>query len=372
MHRLLSLGLFLVITYVVFNANAMFKQATIALGFADLNWVKVETIDLETDDILGNRPEVMRFNDNILIYFNDLISLYDSEGNSLGKKLIQSFNSQVVGLDDYIIIIDKQQGNMITIDYEGNDIAEFGPIGTIKEGIAASENTFVVITENNYIFVYNYDGILYFDHALPKGELLGFEVSNNKDYLLLTLLVSFEETFNSRLLTYDITENSLVGGNDNVNTVVYGAKLVNEDIVIVDVKGHHAYTKGDPEHLNWNIERVGELRSFTIDKNGNVFELTEIGEVEDLIGQSEYHFTSTNKDGRAIFDLKLDQAYDKIDILEGKILLSNDKVISIYNYAGEKMTSLDNHRKIYNALWLTNDKVIVVYNDYLEILELKY
>lgn len=372
LYRLLSLGLFLVITYIVFNFNGLVKNATIALGLADLNWTTLESIDLQTDEILGSRPEVMKFNENILVYFNDEISMYDSDGLSLGKKSIQSLNSQVLGLEDYVIIIDKQQGNMWVIDYEGNDIAEYGPIGPIKEAIGASANTYVVVTDNNYFYVYNYDGVLFFDHALPKGELMGLDVSNDKDYLLLTLLVSAEDKFNSRLLTYDITQDNLVGGNDNVNTVVYGAKLVHQDVIIVDLKGAHAYVKGDPEHLNWSSEREGLLNVFEIDGNGNIFEINQLKEVEDLIGQSEFRLTSINKDGNEIFNVKLDEAYDTIDILNGKILLKSDKKLSVYNYAGELIASYDNHKKIYSAEWLTNDRIVIVYNDYLEIMELKY
>ncbi|MBN2794842.1 MAG: hypothetical protein JXR88_05515 [Clostridia bacterium] len=370
--RLLSLGLFLVITYIVFNFNGLVKDATIALGLADLNWTVIEAIDIQTDEILGSRPDVMRFNENILVSFNDEISLYNCDGESLGKKAIQSVNSQVLGLEDYVIIIDKQQGNMGVIDYEGNDIAEYGPIGPIKEAIGASANTYIVLTENNYFYVYNYDGVLFFDYALPKGELMGLDVSNDKDYLLLTLLVSSENKFNSRLLTYDIIQNNLVGGNDNVNTVVYGAKLVHQDVVIVDLSGAHAYTKGDPEHLNWTYTREGQLNEFEIDANGNVFEITQLKEVEELIGQSEYHLTSINKDGHEIFNVKLDEPYDTIDILNGKILLKSDKKLSVYNYTGELIASYDNHKKIYSAEWLTNDRIVIVYNDYLEIMELKY
>lgn len=371
-HKLLSLFLFLTITWIVFNFGAIVKKTMVTIGWADLNWVSITEIPVETDDTLDSRPRIMNFNENVLIYFENTIALYDKEGNYLGKKGIQSVNNDIVGLEDYVVIVDKLSGNFVVIDYLGNDVADFGPIGPIKDAIAASENTFVVMSENNYFDVYSYNGNLEFSKELPKGELLGLDLSNEKDYLLLTLLVSSDDKYNSRLLTYDIYQNSLIGGNDNVNTVVYGSKIVHEEIIIVDLKGQHAYVKGDPENITWSNERSGDLIRFKIDTGGNVFEITELEEVQDLLGQSEYHLTCRNKDGKLQFDIVLDHAFEAMDILEGKVLLTSDKKLGVFNYAGELVTALDSTKKIYGAAWLNSNRIVIEYNDYLEIVELKY
>lgn len=370
--RLASLALFIGIVLIVFNFTSIIKQIAIGMGWADLNWERIETIEVETDDTLENRADILHFYENILVHFKNQISMYDRDGNFLGKSEIQSVNNQVIGLEDYVVVIDKIQGFMTVVDYTGQVIEEIGPIGGIKDAIAASGNTFIVFSKNNYFCVYNYDGIMYFDYELPKGELLDMEVSKDKKTLLLTLLISDDEKFNSRLLTYDIDKTTLVGGNDNINTIVFGAMNSQDSVIIVDLKGQYAYPKGDPEHVNWSHDREGILNNFIISDNGNIIEIVEKNEVQDITGQREYRLNCINKDGREIFDIALEHAYENIDVHEGKILLQSDKDLMVYDSSGTFLTRLDSNKKIYGAKWIASNRLVIEYNDYLEIMELKY
>lgn len=371
-NRLASLILFLFITFVVFNFGNIVQQSMIVLGFADLNWVEINKININSDEVLDNRAQVFSFNDSIIISSNNEISIYNRDGKLVVKREIVSASSKVIGMDDYFVVVDNFQGHIIVMDYFGKIVAPIEFLGPIKETVYISNNIFVVITVSNQLHVYNHEGALISDFDLPKGELLSLDVSEDKETLLLTLLTSNESGYKSKLLTYSMLSNAMIGGHQAKDTIVFGTKLYQNDILIVDMLGQYANEKGDSENTLWQNERLGTLMNFEIDNNGNIYELIEVEESKELTGKTEYHLTCINKDGKKIFDKVLDNRYQNIKLNKGEVLLLSDQDIMILNSDGTLVSQYDSNKKIYDAEWLLENRILIEYNDFVEILELSY
>ena len=365
--RLASFGLFLVITLIVFNFNFLVKQSLILVGIADLNWNHIARVEIGLEEPT-DESVIFTDNDTIIVSANQEIKIYDVDGNFIVARKINSESTKIVGMSEYFIVADVRQGNIFVLDYEGKTTGEIANIGPIKDIIAARDNFFVVINTENELSVYDYEGVLSASVKLPDGELLGLDVSSDKDQVIATILSSDEEHYNSKIITFSMKDSLMIGGHNNYSNIVYGAKVYEDHIMIVDTKGRHAYRVGDSDDYTWDSERDGDLLHFEIDANGSIFELIR----RQVINTSEFHLTGTNKDGQSIFDVILNQKYNKIVLTQGKILLQNERILEIYSSDGILLTTYESSKKINDVEWLTPDRIIVEYNDFIEIMELAY
>lgn len=366
--RLASLGLFIIITLIVFNFDVLVKKTLIAVGIADLNWHSIQKIDVELNQDLESRAVVFSNNQSIIIGVNNEIRIYDVDGQFINARKINSDNTEIIGMDEYFAVADVLQGNIFILDYTGKTIGQINNLGMIKDIISASNNYFVVITMDNHLNVYDYEGILNSNVQLPEGELLSLDVSTNKAQVIATILSSDKYEFNSKIITFSMESNLMIGGHNNYSDIVYGAKVYDDHIMIVDTEGEHAYRIEDSEDFTWNVPRDGELIYFEIDKNGSIYELVE----RTALTQTGYRLTARTKDGNLIFDKELIRSFDKIVLTQGKVLLQNDRLLEIYSSDGILLASYESNKKINDVEWLNSDRIIIEFNDYVEVLELAY
>jgi len=367
-NRLGSFLLFLVITLIVFNFGFLWKQGLIAVGIADLNWESINKINIDLDQDLENRALVFTYNDTVIVSSNNEIKLYDVNGDFIVARKINSDSTKIIGMSSYFVVSDIQQGNIFVLDYMGNTTGQIENLGPIEDIISANNDLFVVITIDNELSVYNYEGILISNVQLPSGELLGLDVSKDKAQVIATILSSDLYQFNSKIITFSMESNLMIGGHNNYGDIVYGAKVYDDHIMIVDTKGKHAYRVGDSEDFTWDRPREGELLYFEIDNNGSIFELIK----KDDINLTDYFLTGVNKDGKDIFkDIKTSK-FTKIVLTQGKILLQNDRLLEIYSSDGILLASYESSKKINDVEWINENRIIIEFNDYIEVLELAY
>jgi len=366
--RLGSLLLFVVITLIVFNFGFLWKQSMIAIGIADLNWESINKINIDLDQDLENRALVFTYNETVIVSTNSEIKLYDANGDFIIARKINSDSTRIIGMPSYFVVSDIQQGNIFVLDYLGNTTGEIKNLGPIEDIISANNNLFVVITMDNELSVYNHEGVLISNVQLPTGELLGLDVSKDKAQVIATILSSDMYQFNSKIITFSMESNLMIGGHNNYSDIVYGAKVYDDHIMIVDTNGKHAYRVGDSSDYTWDRPRDGELLYFEIDNNGSIFEIVK----KDDINMTDYFLTGVNKDGKDIFkDIKT-QKFNKIVLTQGKILLQNDRLLEIYSSDGILLASYESNKKINDVEWLNEDRVIIEFNDFIEVLELAY
>lgn len=370
--RILSFGLFILILLLVFNFTTIIKKTSIALGISKLDWTVIKTIEFETDQVLDNRAVIFTHNKNIIVSFDHKLYLYDGDGEFIIKREVNSNHTRMIGMDDYFVVSDIIQGHIMVLDYLGSPVGTIESLGGIQDLVSVSNNMFVVITDKNELQVYTHQGVMISSVSLPEGELLSLDVSKDKETILVTILSSDDTHYNSKLITYSMIENSMIGAHNHYNSILYGARIYNTDILIVDYDGQHAYRIGEADEYLWESTRLGNLIHFEVDQNGNIFEIVEIDEVEDLLGQSEYHLTGINKDGKSIFDVELTSNYNDIVINEGQILIYNDRKLVIFDSMGQIIESFESNKKIYNVNWLSGNRILLEYHDYLEIQELSY
>lgn len=367
-NRLGSLLLFIVITLVVFNFGFLLKQGLIAIGIADLNWSSINKINIDLDQDLENRALVFTYNETVIVSTNSEIKLYDVNGDFVAARKINSDSTKIIGMPSYFVVSDVQQGNIFVLDYLGNTTGEIANLGPIKEIVSANDNLFVVITMDNQLNVFSHEGVLISNVQLPSGELLGLDVSKDKEQVIATILSSDLYQFNSKIITFSMDSNLMIGGHNNYGDIVYGAKVYNDHIMIVDTNGEHAYRVGDSSDFTWERPRDGELLYFEIDNNGSIFELIK----KDDINTTDYFLTGITKDGKDIFDPIKTKRFTKIVLTQGKILLQNDRLLEIYSSDGILLASYDSSKKINDVEWLNNKRIIIEFNDFIEVLELAY
>lgn len=370
--RLLSLLLFLSITWLVFNVETIFHKAQIFLGFTQIDFHEISKNDLDFDDELNHRPIVMGHKEHIVVSFSNEITIYDFEGNLIAKSEVTSDDSQIIGLPDYFVIVDKIQGHLSILDYFGNIVGTVYSLGPIKEMIEAPDNTIAVITETNDLLVYDHQGALLSNITLPAGELLSLDLSTSEGVILTNILDSDENRFTSKLLSYDMHKFVLRGANNNYDRIVYGAKFVNDLIIIVDDAGQMAFKEQSVEEKLWENKREGSLTQFKIDKNGNIFEIIAYENIEALLGTTDYRLVGRNQDGQLLFNKKLEHDYEKMSLQGGQILLQSDEDVLILDSSGELVKQFESTRKIVSSQWLSSQRILVEYNDYFTIYELKY
>jgi hypothetical protein len=372
--RLASLSLFLVITLVVFNFDTFVEKVLIQTGIKELNWIQMAEIDIKSDldQTLDSRAVVYTYNGNLMISASNKLTLYNENGEVINKKSINSDSRKIVGMENYFLVADVVQGNITILDYLGKAIGEVMTIGAIEDIVAVSDDFFAVVKEDDRLQIYNYQGILESEVKLSKGQLLSIDVSKDQETILVNILSSDDSQFNSQLLTYSMRSKLLIGAHNNFGTIIFGARLFRDDIIIVDDTGQHDYRLGYDEHYVWDKTREGTLVNFRIDQNGNVFEITSMTEVENYTGLSNYKLSGINKDGNELFSIELDEPYENMSLYNGMILLNSDKKVGLYQSDGVKITEKESTRKIYGCEWLTADKLLIEYNDYVEIIELAY
>ena len=366
--RLASLGLFIIITLFVFNFNYLLKKSLILVGIADLNWTSIARIDVDMDQNLEKQAVVFAYNNAVIISANNEIKLYDEQGQMINARKITSDNTKIIGMDEYFVVADLLQGNIFILDYTGKTVGQIDNLGTIQDIISTKNNYFVVITLNNQLNVYDSDGVLNSNVQLPEGELLGLDLSSDRAQVITTILSSDKYHYNSKIITYSMKDNLMIGGHNNYSSIVYGAKVYNDHIMIVDTEGQHAYRIGDSEEYTWEKSREGELQYFEIDQNGSIYELTKVENFTDTI----FKLTATTKDGTEIFSSELNHQFTKIVLTPGKVLLQNDRILEIYSSDGILLASYESNKKINDVEWLNSERLIIEYNDYTEILELAY
>lgn len=366
--RLASLGLFVIIAVFVFNFNFLLKRTLVAVGLADLNWETVNKINVGLNQDLESRAVVFSDNDAIIIGVNNEIRIYDVDGHFINARKINSNNAEIIGMDEYFAVADVLQGNIFIMDYTGKTVGQIDNLGIIKDIISTSNNFFVVITTDNHLNVYDYEGVLNSNVQLPEGELLSLDVSTDKAQVIATILSSDKYQFNSKIITFSMESNLMIGGHNNYSDIVYGAKVYDDHIMIVDTEGQHAYRIGDSDDYTWEVKREGELQYFEIDSNGSIYELIE----RIAVNKTQNRLVARTKDGNLIFDKELPQAFNKIVLTKGKVLLQNDRLLEIYSSDGILLASYESSKKINDVEWLNSDRIIVEFNDYIELLELAY
>lgn len=371
--RLSSFLLFIVINIVVFNAGTIFNYSKIAIGAASLKWSDVAKIDIDMDNILGNRTQVFSFNENIIINFANELHLYNIDGKLMAKKEINSNTTKIVGMNSSFLVSDFIQGNIAIIDYLGNSVGTINALGNIDEIVGVKNDIFAVITNDGELKVFDIYGSEISTVSLPQGEFLNIDVSQSEELLLVTLLSSDEYSYNSKMITYSMKKNEMIGGTNNTDKIVYKAKIFDEDVIVVDYNGVYVYKLNDATNeSSWNYERDGELITFDIDSNGNFIEIISMSEVEDVLGTGEYHLVGINKDGDMLYDLVLDDKYSKVTLGYGKILIYNENSLLIFNSNGDIIANRDVNKSIYKVTWLSETRLLVEYNDFIELLDLSY
>lgn len=370
--RLLSLLLFLSITWVVFNIGFLIHHGSVLLGIKELDFHEVSKINLGFDDELNNRPFIMAHNNHVVVSFSNELTIYNKDGKSIIKKEINNDDTEIIGLTDYFVIVEKTQGHLYFFDYKGNETGVIESMGPIRDLIEAANNMLAVITKENDLKIFRYDETLMGSFSLSSGEVLGLDLSADGSEILVNMLNSDENKFVSNLLTYDMADNSIVGGKNEENRIVYGAKIVNDLVVIVDNFGQMAREVDSTDGELWVEERDGLLTHFKIDNNGNIFEILALENIENLVGITAYQIVGRNQDGKMLFKNELEHKYDKIALQGGLVMIQSNQDVLILDSSGELLMTFDSPRKIISSQWLSNSRVLIEYNDYFSIYELKY
>lgn len=367
--RFIRLALFIALALLVFNFTSIVQALLIRIGVIDLDWHDINKIEVSMDKVLSTRADIFSFNKTIIVNEANEIALFDYDGDLIERKEINTDSSSVIGMDHYFAVVDHIQGNIYVLDYYGVYVGEVNHLGPIVKTIAASDDMFVVITRDNEFIVFNHEGNEVSRISLPQGELLGLDISKDKETVLITLLSADEKNFVSKLLIFSMKSNTMQGADNYFNSVVFGARIYKDIILIIDQIGLHAYKIGETDSDLWTYDRSGILMNYEIDSNGNIFEVTEHNEMGTF---KTYELLCKNKDGQTIFKYETEEYFNNLTLHKGQIMLSNENKVMILNLLGEVIKTYNATDQIYDTDWLSDNRIVIEYNDYVEIKELRY
>ncbi len=370
--KILPLVLFILIFLFVYNFEDIIGGTLFKSGFKTLQWDELKKIPIDLQKGLENSTLIFTDNSNIIVSANNQLKLYDKDGDIIVSKKINSHSSKVIGLKDYFAVIDLIQGDIVIMDFKANKFGEIMDLGNLKDVISI-RNNIIVITGENRLQIFNEKGTLLSDVELPDGEILSLDLSKKENKIIITILSSDSENYNSKIITYSLDSNSMVGADNHYDSIIYSTNVYETSVMIVDSEGSHSYLITDTDNNIWNVKREGRLEHLTVDDNGNIFEIVYREKINNDKGQKyNYFLIGVNKDGGNIFEIGLDKKYDSISILKGRILLSNDKEAIIYSYGGKIISNYQDKRKMKSIKWLTYNRLLVEYNDYMKVFELVY
>lgn len=364
--RLRGFLLFVVIGLFVFNFKFLSKQLFIVTGIADLNWTSLEKIrtDEPTEDAI-----VLSQHESIIVCDGTEIKLYDVDGNLIKKRKINTNQGiKMIGLDDYFVVSDMIQGNIMILDYFGETKGVIEKIGPLNDIVSTSNNTFVVITADNELHVYNEIGVMESSVPLQKGELLGLDVSTDKKIVTVTQFSAGKENYVSSMLAYDTKSGSLISGFNELNKVIFGAKLYDNYVFMIDSYGLNFYKINRSDEPFEKNQREGDLVYFSIANNGNIYEIDKV--IQN--GVSIFKLVGTTQDNEEVLNLELPNKFDKIVLNQGKILLMNEKELYIYTTDGKFLLSFESNKKILDVSWLGENRVVLKHEEYLQVMALSY
>jgi len=371
MFRLASLLLFLSITWLVFNFPTLIHKTTVLIGLKDLNLEEVESIDIEFNEDLNGRPYILAHNNHVIVAGSHELSIYDHKGTLISKKKINSNNSEVIGLSKYIAVVDKTQGLLSFLDYQGNPVGSSNSIGPIKEAIGVDKDKLAVITQARELLIYDYQGRAISNLPIDDGEIIGLNLSVDKSQVMVSLLGFNESTYISTLGTYPIDGYNMVGAWVQQGRILYGVELVNDLIIMVDDIGRRVLTTSS-QTVVWQEDRTGALEHFKIDNNGNIYEIVAVAGADEMMGQSHYELHGYNLDGLEIFSHSLDFKYDKISLKNGQIMLQSTNGIMILDSSGDLLLSFDSGKRIIDSQWLSKEDILIEFDNYFKIYNMKY
>ncbi len=359
----LRLLLFVGIFLFVYNFEGIVSNILIMLNKKPLNIEVIETIDIKKED----DNKMISKDNNLIIYSNEEIQIYDEFIELISKKSINTLFVKLVKMDDYFLAADITQGDLIVLDYSGNVISEIKKTKMIKE-IRTANNDIIVITNENKLIVYNELLEEKSQLTLPKGEILSVELTDDKSKCVITILSVEDSEYNSKIITFDIKKNTMIGGYNNYQKIVYESKLNDDNIIVVEDDGIKAHKLGDIDENVWEYKREGNLIYFDIDNNNSIYELvtTEIIQIKD------YYLVCLNKDGKKKFNLELKDKYDKIIFSKGRVLIYNENKIKILTSDGEELIEIDKNNKIKDIIWIDDLTISIMYEDEVQICKLNY
>lgn len=372
------LALFLLINIIVFNASSIFSFSKQIVGVANLEWERVKKININMDNELGRRAQVFSYKNRIIVNMSDALHIYNLDGVHIAQGEINSNVTNIVGMDNAFVVSDFTQGNMKVLDYTGRIIGDIVGLGEIDDIVAINESMFAVVTKEGALVVYNIQGEEVSNIKLPVGQIIDVTASIEEKLLIVTILSSDEYNYNSKLITFNIKQGSIsngsmIGSNNNLNSIVYKARVFNEHVIVVDNEKTYVYELKDVliDEV-WKYPRKGELVTFEIDNNGNVIQVISIENTEELFGFNEYQLIGLNKDGSLLYDPKLDQKYDKIALGYGKVIIYNKEKLLVYNSDGNLVAERITSNSLLNVSWLSETRILFEYNGLVEIMELSY
>ncbi len=370
--KIRSFIIFFIIFLIVYNFESIVGSTLFKSGLKTLEWEEIKKISVDLQNGLENSSLIFTDNNNIIVSSNNDLKLYDKDGDIIVGKKINSHSSKVVGMKDYFAVVDLLQGNMIIMDFKANKFGEIKGLGHLKD-VKSIYNNIIAITSENRLQIFNEKGMLLSDVELPSGELLSLDLSRKENKIVITILSLDSESYNSKILTYSLDSNLMVGADNHYDSIIYSTNVYETNVMIVDSEGAHSYLISDTDNNIWNVERKGNLEHLFVDANGNIFEIVYRANInKDNNKKANYFLVAINKDGEDIFEIKLDDRYKDIKISEGRILLFNDNDAVIYSYSGKLISRYHDGRKMKNVKWITYNRLLVEYNDYIKVFELGY
>lgn len=307
----------------------------------------------ETARTDSNNVAYRSFQDKLLKYSRDGISVLDDEGSTLWNGGYEMEHPTVDTCGKYVTVADVGAKKFYVYNGEdqGIDIETTLPIGRAKVSANGKVAVHVQDVDSDVINIYNpYSTVEQLEVEIPTnvtddGYPLDFDISPDGDSLVIAYLITSGGVMETKVCFYNFTEvgqdqNTLVGGKTLETKMVSEISFVSEDQVAIFYEdGFSVFSNMKKPEAVFEKSFDKEIKSSAYDEEHILLITGTVGTTE---GQTLHLF---NHRGKEEVTMSVSYKYSDIMMTEQEILFTDEQTCYILRKNGKEKFSFDFGKK---------------------------
>lgn len=360
-----------IITALVYGGIKAVSILKPMLGFEEKNLKTLKTIDFKTNVTEDKNLLVKGVVEYICKYENNTISLYDNKGNFLWEKNESIEDPLIIGNDHFFIVSDKINGKVYYLDYQGNTLATINTERKIYD-IKTYNNEYVAISleEESKVILLDKNGEEITNIVVPKGEILDFQLSNNRDIIAISLLNVEEYDYYSNILLYSL-DGRVLAGSKVEETIVFNLYFDENDrvfafgdnkMLIISKEEGISWKKNITEVINKiDIMRADRIVVSFIKSKNTIIDTKNRSTINQM-----------NLDGEVLYQTPIPEDILGLDSISNTIVAFSERTIYIIDNKGNIIIEKKINKDIEDIFWISDGDLALILKDKIEIITLNY
>ncbi len=229
--RILSLLVLIVVTTIVFRAEALFSSSP---------YRQAESIVFNQNNDFENRARLLQSKEGYWVADRTELMYIDKMGKILWVKPMMSQNIDISSSDNIMVITEKKAGDIFLLDSDGNIHAQLMALGEIDRIKIFYDQYVGVLLKNKVLMLFDHHLSPIGSTVLPQGDILDYQLSLDLQNIVVTILDFEHKIFNSKLVF--INQNGNIKSGTNLNeAIIYDVILTKQDVITLTDMGIYRF-----------------------------------------------------------------------------------------------------------------------------------